>query len=175
MPSPAKRCISGLKSTVPLRLLLDRVGLAVPVLPFGLGRLVVPFRGQCGGRCAQPVVPWCRLVVAPSSLGLVCVAGVPGSLVGGWARRVSVPGLMGGVGVRGGGCGGFMVGGGGGWGVGWVWSSRVIVVAGMRAPPAFRRSPCVVDSWFGCRAGVAAGRGLGGRALGGGVRPGAEG
>ena len=66
MPSPAKRCISGLKSTVHLRLLLDRVGLAVPVLPFGLGRLVVPFRGRCGGRCAQPVVPWCRPVVAPS-------------------------------------------------------------------------------------------------------------
>ena len=72
MPLSAKRCISGLKSSVSLRHLLGRV------LPLDLVRPVVPFRGQCGVRGAQPFVPWYHVVLTPSSRGLVCVAAVPG-------------------------------------------------------------------------------------------------
>ena len=124
MPLSAKRCISGLKSSVSLRHLLDRV------LPLDLVRPVVPFRGQCGVRGAQPFVPWCH-VVLPLFAGASVRRGRPGT------RRVSVAarscsGFSQGVGAAVVSVVGFWLGEGV---VGVVWSPRVIVVSGMRAPP----------------------------------------
>ena len=81
-------------------------------------------------RGAQPFVPWCHVVLPPSSRGLVCVAAVPGCAAF-LLRRIPVPGFREGWGAAVVSVVGLWLGEGV---VGVVWSPRVIVVSGMRAP-----------------------------------------